>query len=177
MGERGRSARDRLLARKIPPTEVTIRADFSPESDAAQAEVEAAQRALAEARERGADLTSAQLRLNVARDAMRPYVEVLHAVPLAPAEYEALIDAHPPREHEQARNAIWNADTFPPALLAACLLQDGEPVMSADEWAAWSKTPGAVASGEYATLVSICVQVNDRSPSVSTGKGPGQTIS
>src|SRR5690606_36519303 len=104
MGERGRSsARDRLLGRKIPPVEVTIRADFSPESDAAQAEVEAAQRALAEAQARGADLTSAQLRLNIAKDAMRPYVEVLQAVPLPPAEYEALIDAHPPREHEQVR--------------------------------------------------------------------------
>lgn len=164
-------ARERLLGRKVPPTEVTIRADFSPESDAAQSEVEAASLAVQEAEASGAGLDSARERLRAAREAMAPFVEVLQASPLAPAEYEALIDAHPPRPHEQERNAIWNGDTFPPALLAACLLQDGEPVMSADDWAQWSKSAGAVASGEYVALVSICMQVNDRSPGVSTGKG------
>ena len=150
---------------------VTIRADFSSESDAAQAEVDAASRALHDAEARGADLTAARERLEAAQAAMSPYVEVLQAVPLPPAEYEALVSAHP-----SADSATWDPETFVPALLAACLLQDGEPVMTASDWAAWAKTPGAATSGELVALFNTCVTINDRSPSVHVGKGHAQTI-
>ena len=159
------SARERLLSRRVPPVVVTIRADFSPESDAAQAEVDAASRALHDAEARGADLTAARERLEAAQAAMAPYVEVLQAVPLPPHEYEALVSAHP------AADSAWDPETFVPALMAACLLQDGEPVMSAEDWAEWARTPGAASSGELVTIFNLCAAINDRSQSVHVGKG------
>lgn len=171
------SARDRLLGRSIPPTLVTLRAVFTPKSDAAQREVEAASQALLIAEATGADLDPAQQRLEAAQAAMARFVEVLQATVLPPDEYDALIGDHPPTDEQRSQGGAWNSDTFPPSLLAACLQQDGEPVMSADDWRSWAKTPGAVASGELAALFNICVQVNDRSPDVHVGKGFAQTPS
>jgi hypothetical protein len=171
------STRDRLLGRAIPPTTVTIRADFSPESEAVFAEVEAASQALQYARADGADLTTARERLEAASAALGPYVEVMQAAVLPPHEYDALVDDHPPTDEQRKLGAAFNLDTFPAALLAACLQQDGQPVMPAQDWQAWAKTPGAVASGELNALFNVCVNVNDRSPSVHVGKGPAQISS
>lgn len=156
---------------------VTIRADFSLESDAAMAEVEAAEQALLMAEANSAALPPARERLEAARAAMAPFAEVMEATTLPPHEYDALVDEHPPTDEQRARGATFNLDTFPAALLAACLQQDREPVMPAEDWQAWAKTPGAVASGELTALFNICVQVNDRSPSVHVGKGRAQISS
>lgn len=169
--------RDRLLGRRIPPVPVTLRADFSPESDAAYAAVESATQALQIAEASGGDTTAARERLEAAQAALEPFAELLHAVTLAPDVYDDLVDAHPPTDEQRAKGHIWDPETFVPALLAACLQQDGEPVMSAEDWDEWSHTPGAAASGELATLFGLCLALNDRAPAVRVGKGFGGTRS
>lgn len=38
-------------------------------------------------------------------------------------EYQRLIDAHPPTDEHRANGLIFNADTFPPALVARCAVE------------------------------------------------------
>lgn len=168
------TARERLLGRRLPPVTVTLRADFSPESDAAVEELESASRALRHAEASGADSATIERlrdRVEAAEKAMAPFVEILEIVPLSPDQYDDLVAAHPPTSEQRAKGLGWNTETFLPALLAACVKQAGEPVMSAEDWSAWAKTPGAAASGEYVTLVNLCIQANDRSPELAVKKG------
>lgn len=167
------SQRERLLGRRIPPTPVAIRVDFSAEADAAYAEHEAASRALQMAEFRGADLDAERARVDAAKAAIEPYLEVLLVAPVAPDLHDDLIGAHPPTDEQRKQGAQWDTDTFMPALLAACIgqeLPEGER-MAEKDWAEWASTASASASGELVTLFQTCVTVNDRSPDVRVGKG------
>lgn len=168
------SQRERLLGRRLPPTTVRIRVDFSTESDSIRAELESAQRALAEA-VTAEEVASARQRVDTCQARWDACHEVLTVNPLAPHAYDELISAHPPTDEQRDHGFEWNPDTFVPALLAACIGQDADDPMTEQDWAEWISTPQAAASGEVALLVHTCIQVNDRSPDIQVGKGFGGT--
>jgi hypothetical protein len=88
---------------------------------------------------------------------------------LPPAEFEELVGAHPASEEQRKKNgpaAVWNIDTFVPALLAASVESD----MTADDWAEVT-SKGPIATGEVAGLFQAALQVNDRTPDEHLGKG------
>jgi hypothetical protein len=167
------SQRERLLGRRIPPVPVTIRVDFSPESDAAYAEHQEALRERELAESRNASLGSAEARVAETKAALAPFQEVLVVAPIPPAEYEALIGEHPPTEAQQALNYQWNPEGFIPALLAACIGQDlpVEERMSEKDWIDWITTAAVGAAGEVTTLFATCLRVNDRGLDLHVGKG------
>jgi hypothetical protein len=167
------SQRERLLARRVPPTRVAIRVDFSPESDVAFAAHEVALRDLQTAEFRSADLSAARVRVEEARAGLEPFQEVLLVSPLAAHEYEQLVSEHPPTEQQRGKGHAWNTDSFVPALLAACIgqgLPEGER-MTEKDWIDWTTTASAGVSGELVTLFNACLTANDRSPDVQVGKG------
>lgn len=163
---------DRLRARKLP-TE-TVQLPLDPLAyERAERELMAATIALEEARNRGSvDLTELQLRVDGAQatlDECECEQITLRALP--PAEWEALLDLHPPTEEQKAKGALWNTTTFRPALLAASMVpaKDEEPLAEAD-WEQLAKG-GALAAGELNALFNAAVEVNFRSPSSAVGKG------
>jgi hypothetical protein len=170
--------RDRLLGRRIPPTPVAIRVVFTAEADAAQRSLDAAEEALRAAA--GPVATAdAQARVDAARAAMAPFVEVLEVAAIPPSEFDALVSAHPPSDElREKQQAAWDPLTFPPALLAACIGRDLPEAerMSEKDWAEFM-TSAAAASGEMGLLFATCMTVNDRSPDVQVGKGYGGTPS
>lgn len=167
------SQRERLRKRRLPPTQVALRVDFSPDADAAQVELESALRALSLAEVRNADLTDLQDRVGRARAEMAAYVEVLNVHTIPPERYEELIGEHPPSEKQRADGAQWNSVSFVPALLAECIGVGEDDPMSAEDWAEFVSTPGQAAMGELNALFNACLLANDRSPDVHVGKGFG----
>jgi|SRR5690606_586446 len=170
------SLRERLLGRRVPPTPVALRTDFSPEADAAYDEHEAALRALDDAQTRGVDLDAARARVERAWAALDPFQVELLLTPLPPAVYDELIGDHPPTDEQRAQGYQWNPDTFGPALLAACVGRELPPEerMSEDDWREFARS-GAAGHGEYVVLVNTALAVNDRTVSVHVGKGSRAT--
>lgn len=167
------SQRDRLLGRRIPPTPVAIRVDFSPEADAAFAAHETAQQERDLAETRNAGLSEADTRLAETKAALAAYQEILQVSPLPPSLYDELIGEHPPTDEQRAQHYSWNPDTFGPALLAACIgqeLPDAER-MSEKDWIAWAAGTASAGHAEYVLLVNTCLEVNDRTLNVHVGKG------
>lgn len=166
------SQRDRLLGRRIPPTPVAIRVDFSPEADAAFAEHEKVLRDLETAESRGADYAAAEALVARSQAALAQYQEVLQLSPIPPSMYDELIGEHPPTDEQRAQNYSWNPDTFGPALLAAAIGQDlpDDERMSEKDWIAWAAS-SAVGHAEYVSLVNACLAVNDRTLNIDVGKG------
>ena len=162
--------RERLRARRLPPTPVTIRTDFSDAADTAFAEVGAASQAVLDAHQSGVPAQAAQQRLDAAQEATAEFVETLQVHPIPPHEYEDLIAAHPPSEKERKEGAAWDYTTLCPAMLAACVDRDTADQMSSEDWTADIKA-GVYATGEVATLFRTCLTVNDRSRDVRVGKG------
>lgn len=88
--------------------------------------------------------------------------------------YEALVDAHPPTPEQRTKAkaggfeaVAWNYDTFPPALVAACLVA---PAMSVDDVAAiWDSADWNQA--ELQTLLNAAIEVNGTRRTVELGKG------
>lgn len=87
------------------------------------------------------------------------------------SEYRTLLDDHPPVKD----GADWNADTFPPALVAACCV---DPVMTLEQaqqmWEEWE-------AGEVSRLFLSCWQLNEQAAGVgftlpgsarTSGSGP-----
>jgi hypothetical protein len=97
------------------------------------------------------------------------------------AAFDALVDAHPPTPAQRAKaksfgvngEMQWNMDTFPPALVAACLV---EPKLSAEEMLAiwrddsWNQV-------ELNDLFLAAVNVNGTRRTVDVGKGSKSTPS
>jgi hypothetical protein len=163
---------DRLRARK-PPTE-TVQLPLDPEAYAyAERELLAATFELEEARASGsADLARLQARVDAAKaklDECECEEITLRALP--PAEWEALLDLHPPTEEQRANGAMWNTTTFRPALLAASMVPaEGEEPLSEADWDELGKA-GSLAAGELIALFNAAVGVNVRTPSSAVGKG------
>lgn len=167
------SQRDRLLGRRIPPTTVTLRVDFSPAADAAFVELEQAEHALRVAELHAVDPVAARERVEQAKTALDPFLERLTVAPLAADRYEELVGEHPPTDAQRSQRQTWNTVSFVPALLAACIGQDlpEDERMTEKDWAEWASTASASASGELVTLFNACIRANDRSPDVQVGKG------
>jgi hypothetical protein len=163
------SRRERLGKRKLPSATVSIRLDpTSTEADDAREDLRQAEFELRLAEESPDHTRLPALREAVeaaqARvDAAFEYF-VINAIP-AP-EFEALIHDHPPTADQRKEGFSWNRESFFPALLAACV----EGSESAQDWADMLKD-GTFILGEWTALISTALQLNDRSPDVSLGKG------
>jgi hypothetical protein len=83
-------------------------------------------------------------------------------------EMEELISEHPPTSVQQAADprVTFNRTTFYPALLEACV--DTEE--TAQDWAEMMAS-GEIALGEINALINAAMDLNDRAPTVSLGKG------
>lgn len=165
------SQRERLLGRRLPPTEVVIRVEFGADAEAADAEHRDATTTVTNLRLMGVDASEAEVRVAAAREALLPFCEVLQVHPIAADLFEQLVGDHPPTDEQRARGDQWNVNTFAPALLAACIGQDEVDPMTEKDWREWWTTPRAAAAGELGKLFDTCLQVNDRSPDVQVGKG------
>lgn len=162
--------RERLRARRLPSTPVTVRTDFGEAADAAFAEVGAARQRVLDARAAGLPVGEAQAVLEQAETATEPFVEVLQVHPIPPREYDDLLTAHPPSAEQQKQGHIWNLATFGPALLAACVDRGTDDQLSEAEWVE-DIDAGVYAPGELTRLLQTCIDVNDRAPDVQVGKG------
>lgn len=162
--------KERFASRQLPQVVYPLRMDYSPESDAAEREFAAAERELAFAQSQGfVDLGGYRRRVDQARAAREQFYEQLTIRALPPAEFEELVAAHPSSKEQRDKNgpaAVWNVDTFVPALLAACVDSD----MTADDWTEVT-SKGPMATGEVAALFQAALQVNDRTPDEHLGKG------
>lgn len=161
--------RDQFKARQLPRATVRLRMDFSPESDAAVAELATAEAELASAKARGfADLAALERRVAAAQVAADGFHADIVVAALPPAEMDDLVAAHPAtaEQLEKTPQAVWNPDTFAPALLAGCVDSD----MTETDWAELT-TKGPVTTGEVRWLFQAALDVNDRSPEERTGKG------
>ena len=162
--------RERLRARRLPSTPVTVRTDFGEAADAAFAGVGAAEQKVFEARAAGVPAAAAQAELDKAREGLEAFVEVLQVHPIPPREYDDLLTAHPPTAEQQKQGHIWNLATFGPALLAACVDRGPDDQLSEAEWVE-DIDAGVYAPGELTRLLQTCIDVNDRAPDVQVGKG------
>lgn len=162
--------KERFASRQLPQVVYPLRMDFGPDADAAERELTAAESELAFATSQGfVDLGGYRRRVEAARQARDGFYEFLTIRALPPSEFEELVGAHPASEEQRKKNgpaAVWNIDTFVPALLAACVESD----MSADDWAEVT-SKGPIATGEVAALFQAALQVNDRTPDEHLGKG------
>lgn len=91
---------------------------------------------------------------------------------LPAADFEALMNAHQPTADQAAKGANFNRDTFFPALLAASV----EGPETETDWTEMINS-GELVMGEVGTLISVAMELNDRSPSVVLGKGSTTTTS
>lgn len=90
------------------------------------------------------------------------------------AAYDALVDAHQPTGAQRAKakslgigELAWNHETFPPALVAACLV---EPQLSEEEVASlWRDDSWNQA--ELQALLQAAIEVNGTRRTVELGKG------
>lgn len=162
------SLREALRARTRPTATVRLPVDPAGYADALR-EVDAARLALASA---VGDRAAPQARMADAQQRLDA-VEVLTVDmrALAAADWEALVEAHPPSDEQRSRGADVNMASFRPALLAASVVvADGDQGLTEVEWAELAGS-GQVAAGELELLFGTAVTLNTRSPQVSTGKG------
>lgn len=167
--------RDRLRERQLPQATVGIRIDWSPESYELHHELEREERLLFMA-ESNADSDVEEIRVRVAEirarvDAMYELV-VVRAIPAA--EFENLVANHPPSEEQTDKDPLitYDRDSFFPALLSACI----EGPETEQDWSEMINS-GELVMGEVNTLISTAMELNDRSPNVSLGKGSTTTSS
>lgn len=74
---------------------------------------------------------------------------------LSSKEYDKLIEAHPPTSREKAKGAVYNVDTFAPALIAAV---SAEPKLSEEQAAELYNSP-EWSGGEVQTLFVEALKV------------------
>lgn len=153
------SLRERLAKRARPSTTFHLRVE---DDTAARMELDAA-------RASGDDD-----RVAAAQAAVDACYEALAITALTPADWEALVDAHPATpEQRKAKPEAWcNQTTFLPALLAACVEGDE----TEDDWADFT-SKGALSLGETNALFDAAMAVNQRWPDPHLGKGSTTTIS
>lgn len=116
---------------------------------------------------------AAQGELDVAERALEDLHYRMRLHNLAPSDYEALVAAHPPLPDEQKRGEQWHRATFLPALIAASVADD-EP-MSVEEWTA-ELDSARWAKGEVDELFVACLAVNLRPRSTALPKGSPLTL-
>lgn len=145
--------RTRLQARKPRQT-------FYDLPTAGEEQLDAAERALTTAQASGdpGAVAAAVAALEACRDRL-----VFQALPAH--EFEALIAAHEPQESDRASGDQWHAETFVPALIAACIVDSD---LTEDDWkqelAGWSVA-------ERNAIFAAAVSANVVSRSVVIPKG------
>lgn len=178
---------DHLIGKKKPLTK-TVAAVLDP--DLAEVYEEARRdRDMAHARhqvrddaESAAQLLDADRRLEELRQQLEDEEAVAYFKfrGIGRARYEALVDRHQPTENQRTKakasgmgEIAWNHDTFPPALVAACLV---DPPLTEEEvaqlWASedWNQA-------ELVTLLNTAIEVNGSRRTVDLGKDSRQTRS
>lgn len=158
--------RERLLNRTRPTAAFPLRVD---DDTAAAATVAEAQMGLLLAA--GTDRESeAREALQAAQAALHACYESITLRAMRPEDFEALADAHPPREGNSDDDA-WNTDTFPLAVFLAC----APPDLTAEEWQAFLEE--SVSDAEQAGLLTMAVAVNARTVDPSVPKDWTQILS
>lgn len=101
-----------------------------------------------------------EARITAAKAALEAcYVEVTIQA-LEPDALEKLIGKHPPTEAQEKRGGVYNPDTFPAALLAACLLDSD---ITEEDWLEYLNK-GPLSAGEGTALFNKAWAVNYRAP-------------
>jgi hypothetical protein len=108
-------------------------------------------------------------RVAAAQAALDACYETLHLAAMPPADWDALIDAHPAKDGKGWCELV----TFLPAALVECV--QGEDVTESD-WAEWI-TKGAMSPGEVMALFDAVVILHGRTPDPELGKGSTPTRS
>ena len=158
--------RERLRARSLPTRQVHLPRD-PVEHAAAVLELQAA---LLAAKSGGPEARDRAAAAAAAVDAVDVETFVLRCLP--PPEWEALKALHSPTPEQAARGLEWDAATFRPALLAACVVPPaGEAAYTEADWVEFGRD-GRVSVGEQDLLVGTAVLLNTRAVQVSSaGKG------
>lgn len=126
--------RDRIKAKAQHKTTYKMVIVDDATADAAEAAYTGSQTALrrAVAAKDAKAQKTAQAAVDLARAGLAACVDVLVFEALESHVFEALIVLHEPTEAQQAEGKQWNAETFSPALIAACSVEQG---MTEAEWA------------------------------------------
>lgn len=103
-----------------------------------------------------------QERISAARAAVEACYEPLHLTALAPADWDALIAAHPPKD----KTSWCDITTFLPAVLVECMQDDD---VTESDWMEWT-TKGAMSPGEVAGLIDAVLALHGRAPDPLVGK-------
>lgn len=164
--------RDRLRNRQLPQATVGIRLDWSEESYTLLAKADIAEERLRLAAESDPDMDLLRTSAEEARARADEFYEMLTVKALPATDFENLVALHPPDEEQQKTGFSFNRHTFFPALLASCV----EGTETEEEWSEMIQS-GALVAGELGTLIGVAMSLNDRSPSVTLGKGSTTTSS
>jgi hypothetical protein len=129
------------------------------------------------------ELEDVESELDDARGAAKAHSEWFLVTALAPSEFDGLVDAHKPTKDQRAdarkqlgpqAQLAWNTETFPPALLEACVSvitveDDGEESYEAltAEFVTEMRKGGAWNEGEFNALVDAALKVNKSTSQVN----------
>lgn len=137
----------------------------------AEAAVGVAERAVLDAAlEHGPDseqVTAAKEHLAAAHAAVASCYHRVVVRNLSPAKFEALVAAHKPTKAQEAADALWNADTLAPALLAACAVDSD---LTEEAWTDLF-TGGLFSKADRDALfgTALAVNISPRSSTVPKG--------
>jgi hypothetical protein len=157
---------DRLLNRARLSGEHPIRIDDDTE---ARMEVEQARILLnllemhGDGADQAAALRKAKARLKRAEAKVRACYEFVQLRAMEPAAFETLIGQHKPRPGTE--DQVWNLETFPPAVLLACVQGDRSP----QDWE--HILAHVLSTGERRDLCNAAIRLNLRTPDASLPKG------
>lgn len=150
-----------LAKRKRPSMPYSVQLTDPAEATAALQKAERMVRQ-AEIKDDKAGLKKCRSAVTRAKQKLADCFKVFEIVALEPDEYEDLIDEHPPTPgqiekagKDPSEMPEWNADTFYPALLAACVDDD----MTAEDWAEFLKRQ--MSRGERRQLQYALIAVNE----------------
>jgi hypothetical protein len=143
------SIRERLAARTRPRATFMLRVD---DDTMVRAELTAAH------------ATGDSERIATSTASLEACYEALIITALPPRDLERLLADHPPAD--AGSNVQFDAQTFIPAVLAACI--DGDE--TADDWAEYIKA-GSLTTGELNALFSAVWELNYRIPDTNIKKG------
>lgn len=189
MAERRPVTYDYLASRKRPVTDtvgIVLDPDLAEELEEARQARDAAW-ARAQARQNDSDaqaaLWEAEEKLAQVQQRMVDEEAVVQFTfrSIGRAAYDALVDANPATPAQRAKfkaqgiteGINWNEETFPPALVAACLV---EPKLSEAEVQALWRDPNWN-QAELSALVVAAIKVNGNRRTADLGKGSQRTRS
>ncbi len=169
------SLKSQLTTRELPGVTQLVQIKDSRD---ARVKLEQALRVLKQAEIKGADLKRCRAAVTRAQNQLEACFAKVTLRALSPADYEALIEKHPPTAEQVAaagKNPAdrpeYNGDTFYPALFTACAEGD----MTEDDWAAFFQEHVSHGERRQLYMAVLAVNENERMPeAMHTPKGlPG----